>query len=376
VLGNLVLGIGFPAVPVFPVRHYFMQSKGPTSVLTGWILVRLFCRFSASAGWQVDILGATDHRTGSLSFSSGLIGAVLSFQPHITMDVVAAVDIGGHNLRGILADLSGQEIVRTSGTTNREALRADENVEAVAALVQRLLAQAGFTSKDLACLSLGVPGVVDIRAGQVLLVPNVPHWNGLHLGAALQSRLGRIPVRMDNDVNLAAFGEYWRGSGKGCSSLFFIAIGTGIGGGIVIDGRIYRGTRFGAGEIGYFVMSRNQRERRFGEFGWFESVASGYALDRAGRELARKSPSTLLRSLARAAGEVRSRHVFEAAAQGDQEAKVLVDEALDYMALAVVNITALLDPEVIVLGGGVSNQGDHILIPIPAWCLEICRSSS
>lgn len=280
------------------------------------------------------------------------------------MRLVAAVDIGGHNLRGLLADASGRELCRTSAPTVRTASTADENVDAVARLVTALLVEAGQDLSTLDCVSLGVPGVVDARAGRVVLVPNVPHWDGLRLGEALGGRLAGVPVMMDNDVNLAALGEYWRGSGKGCSSLFFMAIGTGIGGGIVIDGKTYPGARFSAAEIGYFVLSPGQRERRFGDFGWFESVASGYALDRAGTELVRSSSTTLLRSMADADLQVKSRHVFEAAAQGDRGAQTLLNEAFEYLAMAVVNITALLDPEVIILGGGMSSQGERLLAPV------------
>lgn len=284
------------------------------------------------------------------------------------MSYVAAIDIGGHNLRGVLADLSGRELVRAAAETNRAAADADENVDVVAGLIRRMMSESGSSLDQLACISLGVPGVVDNRAGRVLLVPNVPHWDGLQLGLALQSRLGPIPVLMDNDVNLAALGEYWRGSGQGCRSLFFMAIGTGIGGGIVIDGKTYTGSRFAAAEIGYFVLSPNQRDRRFGDFGWFESVASGFALDRAGTRLARESGTTLLRTMADESGQVKSKQVFEAAERGDEGARTLLDEAFEYLAMAVVNITALLDPEVVIVGGGMSSQGDRLLAPVRERC--------
>jgi glucokinase len=280
------------------------------------------------------------------------------------MRVIAAVDIGGHNLRGLLADLEGSELTRALAPTRRDARTAQENVDAVAGLILRMLAEAGRRLEDLASVSVGVPGVVDALAGKIVLVPNVPHWDGLRLGEALQAELGKVSVRMDNDVNLAALGEYWRGSGRGCTSLFFMAIGTGIGGGLVIDGRTYSGAHFSAGEIGYFVLAPGQRERRFGDFGWFESVASGYALDRAGRDLAERSPRTLLRTLVPDPSRVQSRHVFDAAAAGDREAQLLLDEVFEYLAMAVVNITALVDPEVIVIGGGMSSQGERLLAPI------------
>ncbi len=280
------------------------------------------------------------------------------------MKVIAAVDIGGHNLRGLLADLEGNELNRASAPTRRDADTATENVEAVAQLVHRMLEAAGRRTEDLACVSVGVPGVVDALAGKVVLVPNVPHWDGLRLGELLQHRLGQVPVRMDNDVNLAALGEYWRGSGRGCASLFFMAIGTGIGGGLVIDGRTWAGAHFSAAEIGYFVLAPRQRERRFGDFGWFESVASGYALDRAGRALAERSPTTLLRTMAGDPSRVKAHHVFDAAAAGDAESQALLDEVFEYLALAIVNITALVDPEVIVIGGGMSSQGERLLGPL------------
>lgn len=278
------------------------------------------------------------------------------------MKLIAALDIGGHNIRCLLADDKGEICARGSTETVRDAADAEANLNAVAGLIRRLLGELS-SEADLACISLGVPGVVDPASGVVVMVPNVPHWDNL----ALRDRLGAVlpvPIAIDNDVNLAAQGEYWRGAAVGRENFFFLALGTGIGGGIFIGGRPYHGTRFSAGEIGYLALEPFQEDRRMGDLGWFESVASGLALDRQGAAAAAAHPESLLNSLAGGPDAVVSSHVFDAAAEGDPAAVEVLDWALEYISLAVVNITALLDPEIIVFGGGMSRQEARILEPI------------
>ena len=276
--------------------------------------------------------------------------------------LLAALDVGGHNIRCLLADRKGEPIARRSAATVRDATSPQQNLDAVCNLIADLTAESGHALSELGCVSLGVPGVVDPSVGRVVLVPNVPGWDGLELGRELKQRFG-VPVRVDNDVNLAARGEFWKGAAQSCPHFFFMAIGTGIGGGVFVNGEPYSGSHFAAGEIGYFVLAPGQKHRRVGELGWFESVASGWALDQAGSELARWSPSSPLRELV-PSGEVKSHHVFAAAGRGDQQAQALLDEAFEFIALAVVNITALLDPETIVFGGGMSSQGERLLDPV------------
>ncbi len=279
------------------------------------------------------------------------------------MNLIAALDIGGHNIRCLLADPKGEVRARGSTETVRDAADAEANLNATTGLVRRLLADLSATDTDLVCLSLGVPGVVNPASGVVVMVPNVPHWDNLALRDRLRERFP-VPVEIENDVNLAAQGEYWKGTAVGKENFFFLALGTGIGGGIFIGGRPYHGSRFSAGEIGYLALEPFQDHRRLGDLGWFESVASGLALDQDGVRAATAHPESLLNTLAGGPDAVTSAHVFEAAAEGDAAATEILDWALEYISLAVVNITALLDPDLIIFGGGMSRQGARLLEPV------------
>jgi glucokinase len=279
------------------------------------------------------------------------------------MKIYAAVDVGGHNIRCWIADGSGTVLKEGTASTARDASSAEENLDTVAELVLGLAKS--LSGSELSCVSIGIPGVVDTDTGVVILVPNVPHWSGLNLREILQERFG-TPVLLDNDVNLAAQGEYWQGAAKDCRNFFFIALGTGIGGGVFVDGKPYRGSHFSAGEIGYLALAPGHPEKRIGDLGWFESVASGLAVDLAGTSTAEANPSSYLGRLSAEGQAIKSIHVFDAARKGDPLAEKILDEVSEYIGLAVVNVTALLDPELIVFGGGMGKQGDFLLSRVRA----------
>lgn len=279
------------------------------------------------------------------------------------MSFLAAVDVGGHNIRTVLAEGDGTILAREERTIDRDAKDAGTNVRRIVDAINDLLSSRGLDPADLGRIAIGVPSPVDTETGTLVIAPNVPHWINLPLRAMLQEHFP-AEILLDNDVNMAALGEYWKGAGADCRNFFFIALGTGIGGGVFVNGQLYRGRNCGAGEIGYLVLQPNQRHRRVGDQGWFESVASGLAIDTAGSQAARSNPSSPLLKLAGSAEAVKSAHVFDAAREGDPESIAILDEAFEYIAMAVVNVTALLDPDVIIVGGGMSGQGERVLQPL------------
>lgn len=276
------------------------------------------------------------------------------------MNAVLAVDVGGHNIRALLCRETGEVLGRKSVSTDRQASSAETNVLRVVGVARSLLEETSAKPEEIAGIGIGVPGPVNQQTGVVSIAPGVPFWSDLPLRAMFEQHFP-FPVYLDNDVNLAAVGEFWKGAARGCSDFVFIAMGTGIGSGVFVGGRLHRGKRYTAGEIGYMVIAANQRQRRIGEFGWLESVAGGLALDLAGRKAARENPQSALNRLAASPTEINSAHLFEAAFTGDRVAKAVLDEALEYLGLAVFNITAVLDPDLIILGGGVSAQGPRLL---------------
>jgi len=278
------------------------------------------------------------------------------------MAAVAAVDIGGHNIRCWIARSGGEVLASGVARIIRDAPTSTVNIEVLVELIRKLMADAGVEAEELTAISLGVPGAADSETGIVLLAPNIPHWTGKNIRDEIREYFD-VKVLIENDVNLAALGEVWKGVAAGCKDFFFMALGTGIGGGLFLNGRLVRGKHFTAGEVGYLALAPFQPEKRMGDLGWFESMASGLAIDMAGADAALRNPTSRLGELA-SKGPLTSREVFAAAAEGDAEANEILSQAFEYMTLAVVNITALVDPEMIVFGGGVGSQGERVLGPV------------
>jgi len=276
---------------------------------------------------------------------------------------IVGVDIGGHNIRTVISSLEGEILTKRSAKIDRDADNEQTNVAILAKEIKDALDEFGITESNLAGVGVGVPSPVDPEKGTLLICPNIPYWTGLNLGESLQEYIS-VPIEIENDVNIATLGEYWKGSARGCRNFFFIGIGTGIGGGAFINGKVHSGSNFCAAEIGYLVLAPNQRERRVGDLGWFESVASGLALDQEGKRAAHMNSTGKLSEIAGSPDDVNSLTVFEAASQGDSDAAAILEQAYEYYALAVVNITSLLDPDAIIFGGGMAAQGEVLLAPV------------
>jgi glucokinase len=276
---------------------------------------------------------------------------------------IVGVDVGGHNIRTVVTDLEGTILTRKNARIDRDADNAETNVALLAGEITSAMKDFGISESSLAGIGVGVPSPVNPESGTLIASPNIPYWTGLKLSDALQKYIS-VPVEIENDVNIATLGEYWKGSARGCNNFFFIGIGTGIGGGAFINGRVHTGKHFSAGEIGYLVLAPNQKERRVGDLGWFESVASGLALDQDGRRSAFMNSTGKLAEIAGSPDKVNAVTIFEAAAQGDKDASAILEQAFEYYAMAVVNISALLDPDAIIFGGGIASQGEALLAPI------------
>jgi predicted NBD/HSP70 family sugar kinase len=182
-------------------------------------------------------------------------------------------------------------------------------------------------------------------------------WRDLPLQELLVSKFN-LPVFVENDVKLAALGEWGFGAGRGAHNLVCISVGTGIGAGVIIGDKLYRGRNQAAGEIGYFVPSAEFLGRTYGEYGALERLASGSGMAERARELLRRIGATT------EAQELTSEDVFLAARRGEAWARQVVRETVDYLSVAVSNVNSVLDPDVIVLGGGIAESADLLLDPI------------
>lgn len=256
------------------------------------------------------------------------------------------MDLGATNVRVAIANADGDIEARrhfpTPGDSPEDALgKISRTIDD--------LVRGVWIGARVDAMGIVLPGLVDPDAGLVASIANMPGWDDVPLAKILAGETGRI-VAMENDANAAAVGEGWTGAARGLRHHVFIALGTGIGAGVVIDGKLHRGAHFLGGEVAYFSMTREQ----VGAGGWnnnLESLVGGRAAEAKARALFGEYAKT---------GEL-----FDAAFAGHTEAAAWLVEVQEYLAMAVVDICALLDPELIVFGGGViAAQGGRLLEPV------------
>ena len=267
---------------------------------------------------------------------------------------VAGVDIGSRSLRFALADLRGNLVRRHEARTPTSSRGAI--LDAIRSGIRALFTDAGLDARKLFSIGAGAPGMTDVVAGRVIDAVNLKGWTDVPLRDILQSEFS-VPVFVDNDVNMAALGEQWVGCARECPNFVFIALGAGVGAGIVIDGRLYRGSRWYAGEISHMHLDHRRWSVDYGGQGFLESLTGAEAIARSGRRVL-KTGSTDDPSADGAA------LVFEAARGGDPEAQAVVEQVAVYLGTAVANITAVLDPTLVVFGGGISHVGEQLFEPL------------
>ena len=267
---------------------------------------------------------------------------------------VVGIDIGSRTLRLVLADLRGKVVHRLEERT--PTLSRDAILNAIMSGVRRLFTDADLDIGKLFAIGAGAPGMTNVTDGRVISAVNLKGWTDVPLRDLLQAEFN-VPAFVDNDVNMAALGEQWAGCAKNCPNFVFIALGAGVGAGIVIDGRLHRGARWYAGEISHMHLDYRLWDVDYGEQGFLESYAGAEAIARKGQQL--RGPDAPAVPSADGAAEV-----FEAARYGDAHAAEVVQQVAVYLGSAVANIAAVLDPDLIVFGGGISHVGDQLLQPV------------
>ena len=276
------------------------------------------------------------------------------FEPVHEAALVFGLDLGARFLRGAICDLRGE--VRARQDIEIPGADVHAVVEAAAGLRDRLIASCGLPVQALDGVVAGVPGVIEAPEGRVGLAGNIPGLEGLPVGSVLEARLG-VPVTVENDVNLAAVGEHWRGVGQGVDDFVFLSVGTGLGAGLVLQGELHRGHHGAAGEVDFALGGDLEREN--------DPAANGVTAFAS--ELARRGG---LRTTL--APPYDARAIFRAARADDELARAVVDEEARRIAQHVVPIAAVADVALIVLGGGIGANGDLLLAPIRALLAERC----
>jgi glucokinase len=258
---------------------------------------------------------------------------------------VVGIDIGGTNLRLALADGNGVVIARGSATTY-DSRSADAVVHLIRSGVEELLEQACVPRSALRVVAAGAPGVTDVDAGVVIATSYLLGWRDVPLRDLLETAFG-IPAMVDNDVNLAALGESRSGTAVGIKDFVFLAIGTGVGSGIVLNGQLFRGTAWSAGEIGYmFVPGAPDGPADRGKPGALEEMIGGEGIRAQWHRLWRADGTTLPQTLT-------ATEVFDGAVRGDPLAQALLRQSARILAYAIYNMSLVLNCPLFVLGGGV-----------------------
>jgi glucokinase len=277
------------------------------------------------------------------------------------------VDIGGSKVAVLVVDPSGTVVGRELAPS--VAADPDLAIGQIAAVIRSAVASAGATMDVVEAVGVGVPGRVDRASGAVTFAVNLG-WQHLPLGERLAADLG-VPVAVENDVRTAAAGLHERAPFGRIDDLAYLSIGTGISAGIVLGGRLHRGVRGVAGEIGHVVLEPDGPRCACGLDGCFEALAAGSAIARAARDAVAAGATTTLAALAEPTAE----DVFAAAAAGDPPATAIVDRATTWIARMVHALVLTYDVRLVAIGGGVSKAGDPLLDRIRAALDAICAGS-
>lgn len=294
----------------------------------------------------------------SRSAPNGRPPVVLEINPK--RGLVAAVDMGATHVNLAVSDFSANIIRKTS-------LPFDINrgpeicLQAADEELRNLLASQGLNFSDLCAVGIGVPGPVVTDAGMVVSPPIMPGWDGYPIRDRLQSAWG-LPVSLNNDAELGALGEWAYGAGRGEPNIAYIKVGSGIGAGLILNQRIYAGKTGSAGEIGHLTIQENGPLCTCGNRGCLEAFAGGHAIALQAKALAAGGKRTLLANYP--IENITARDVAEAAQRGDLAAQEIITRAGTFIGIAIAGLVNLINPGVVIIGGGVAQTGDLLTAPI------------
>ncbi len=281
---------------------------------------------------------------GETEWSGGRRRPLLEFNSH--GNVVLGVDMGGTKLYGALSEISGRIIAEAE--VERQGAEGEECYKLLTKLIDDLLACPELKGRRVRGIGVGAPGITQHREGVVKWAYAL-NWRDFPLKERLHKRY-KLPITVDNDVNLAALGELWFGVGQNVQNMVLITIGAGIGAGIIADGTLYRGSSEASGEIGHMIPGREFLGKRYEDFGVLESLASVTGMTKKLPKSAPANPS--------------AEAIFEAASKGQAWARSIREDVIDYLAIAIGNVWVMLDPELIVLGGALTPYAGSLTEPI------------
>lgn len=273
------------------------------------------------------------------------------------------IDLGGTNIAVGVVDEQGKIIAQDSTPTLAER-PAEEIAKDMAMLAKKVIADAGLSQKDIKAIGIGSPGSIVNETGTVAYSNNIKMKN-FPMSEIIRSYID-VPVNLENDANAAAFGEYVINGGNS-DCFVFITLGTGVGGGVVLNGQIFRGFNGVGAELGHITLVHNGEPCSCGKNGCWEAYASVTALIRQTKKAMDQNPDSLMHSIAEKEGKVSGRTAFVAAKEGDKAGMAVVEQYTRYVADGLVSVINTFQPEKLVIGGGISKEGDYLLNPIKEY---------
>jgi len=281
------------------------------------------------------------------------------------MRYILGIDIGGTNLvAGCVSEDGSQLLGERSAPTHAEH-GADDVIDRLLAMGRASIAEtrSQVAGAEIVGVGVGAPGPLDTHRGIVLLTPNLG-WVDMPLRDRVSEGLG-LPAQLDNDANCAVLGEHWRGAARGARHALGMTIGTGIGGGLILDGRLYHGASDCAGEIGHTTIEINGRRCNCGNYGCLEAYASGPAIARRAIEAMESGGETTLRRYVNGdLSQLSAQTVYEAAHNGDLLALEVVQDTAKFLGAGIANLINIFNPDVVVVCGGVTLAGDRLFAPL------------
>lgn len=275
------------------------------------------------------------------------------------------IDLGGTNIvAGVVDD--NYNIVATSKVKTNLPRPAEEVIDDMVKAANIAIESAGLKVSDIDSMGVGSPGAIDPVHGVVCYANNLG-FNNVPMAKMLKVRMG-VDFYIENDANAAAYGEYIAGAGRGTNDFIAITLGTGVGGGVIIDGKIYSGSNYAGAELGHTVIAMGGEMCSCGRQGCWEAYASATALIRQTKQAMIKYPKSVMWELCGGdINKVDGRTAFDAMRKGDVAGKMVVDKYVEYVAVGVSNNINIFQPDVLCIGGGISKEGDNLIKPIKAF---------
>lgn len=282
------------------------------------------------------------------------------------------VDLGGINIAVGLVDDNCNIIQKESVPTGR--LRSFEEImKDMAELCRKVTEGAGYQMADVKCIGIGSPGTPDVVNKRIVYTNNIVNFVDVYLEKELQKYFPGITVHVENDANAAAYGEIIAGAAKQFSTAVVVTLGTGVGGGVIIDNKIYAGFNHAGSEVGHMVIVKDGVPCTCGRRGCFEVYASATALIRETAEMIEQYPDSVIHEMIENNPEnISGKSAFIAAKQGDEAGKKIVEQYVEYLGTGVANLINIFQPEAIVIGGGISKEGENLLVPLREYVAKEC----